>query len=112
MQFAISTATIVSGAVAERVKFIAYALYAFFLTAWVYPVLTHWVWTTSGWASPTRLASLGPLFIGSGVYDTVGSGWSLHTLQRQSLMCSMSSPSPILCKATYSVLSPACPEQQ
>ncbi|CAK0739452.1 hypothetical protein CVIRNUC_001167 [Coccomyxa viridis] len=72
--FAISTATIVSGAVAERVKFIAYALYAFFLTAWVYPVLTHWVWTTSGWASPTRLASLGPLFIGSGVYDTVGSG--------------------------------------
>ena len=75
VQFAISTATIVSGAVAERVKFIAYALYAFFLTAWVYPVLTHWVWTTSGWASPTRLASLGPLFIGSGVYDTVGSGW-------------------------------------
>jgi hypothetical protein len=36
-QFAISTATIVSGAVAERVKFISYALYAFFLTAWVYP---------------------------------------------------------------------------
>ena len=34
-QFAISTATIVSGAVAERVKFIAYACYAFFLTAWV-----------------------------------------------------------------------------
>ena len=91
-QFAISTATIVSGAVAERVKFIAYALYAFFLTAWVYPVLTHWVWTTSGWASPTRLASLGPLFIGSGVYDTVGSGWGLHTQHRHSLMCSMLSP--------------------
>ena len=36
-QFAISTATIVSGAVAERVKFVSYALYAFFLTAWVYP---------------------------------------------------------------------------
>lgn len=41
VQFAISTATIVSGAVAERVKFIAYALYAFFLTAWVYPGELH-----------------------------------------------------------------------
>ena len=37
-------------------------------------VLTHWVWTTSGWASPTRLASQGALLIGSGAYDTVGSG--------------------------------------
>ena len=42
----------------------------------VYPVLTHWVWTTSGWASPTRIASQGPLLFGSGVYDTVGSGGS------------------------------------
>ncbi|KAK9810023.1 hypothetical protein WJX72_003542 [[Myrmecia] bisecta] len=72
--FAISTATIVSGAVAERVKFIAYALYAFFLCAWVYPVLSHWVWSGSGWASPTRAASVGGLLIGSGAYDTVGSG--------------------------------------
>lgn len=70
--FAVSTATIVSGAVAERVKFIAYGLYALYLTIWVYPVLTHWVWSTSGWASPTR--TTGGLFIGSGVYDTVGSG--------------------------------------
>ncbi|KAK9917402.1 hypothetical protein WJX75_003971 [Coccomyxa subellipsoidea] len=72
--FAISTATIVSGAVAERIQFIAYALYAFFICAWVYPVLSHWCWTASGFASPTRLASLGPLLFGSGVYDTVGSG--------------------------------------
>lgn len=70
--FAVSTATIVSGAVAERVKFIAYGLYALFLTIWVYPVLTHWVWSESGWASPTR--TTGPLLIGSGAYDTVGSG--------------------------------------
>ena len=26
----------------------------------VYPVLTHQVWTTSGWASPTRIAIAGP----------------------------------------------------
>ncbi|CAL8463541.1 g3075 [Coccomyxa elongata] len=72
--FAISTATIVSGAVAERIQFISYAMYAFFICAWVYPVLSHWVWTASGWASPTRLTTLGPLLFGSGVYDTVGSG--------------------------------------
>jgi Amt family ammonium transporter len=70
--FAISTATIVSGAVAERVTMLTYVLYAFFLTAWVYPVLSHWVWSTSGWASTTRVT--GPLFLGTGVYDTVGSG--------------------------------------
>ncbi|KAK9856422.1 hypothetical protein WJX84_011279 [Apatococcus fuscideae] len=70
--FAISTATIVSGAVAERVKFIAYGLYALFLTIWVYPVLSHWVWSPAGWASTTR--QNGPLLLGSGAYDTVGSG--------------------------------------
>ena len=80
MQFAISTATIVSGAVAERIQFIAYALYAFFICAWVYPVLSHWCWTASGWASPTRALSLGPLLFGSGVYDTVGSGDPTSTI--------------------------------
>ena len=46
--------------------------YALFLTIWVYPVLTHWLWSASGWASATR--TTGPLLIGSGAYDTVGSG--------------------------------------
>jgi len=46
--------------------------YALFLTIWVYPVLTHWLWSSSGWASATR--TTGPLLIGSGAYDTVGSG--------------------------------------
>ena len=46
--------------------------YALFLTMWVFPVLSHWVWSTSGWASPTR--TTGSLLIGSGAYDTVGSG--------------------------------------
>lgn len=35
-------------------------------------VLTHWVWSPTGWASPTRVD--GPLLFGSGAYDTVGSG--------------------------------------
>ena len=35
-------------------------------------VLTHWVWSPTGWASPTRVD--GPLLLGAGAYDTVGSG--------------------------------------
>ena len=65
--FAATAATIVSGAVAERLKFGAYLVYSVALTAFIYPLYGHWVWG-GGW-----LAELGHVdFAGSGVVHAVG----------------------------------------
>lgn len=48
-----TAATIVSGAMAERTKFIAYCLYSCIISMFVYPISGHWIWG-GGW-----LASLG-----------------------------------------------------
>ncbi|XP_034682810.1 ammonium transporter 1 member 2-like [Vitis riparia] len=70
--FAIAAAGITSGSIAERTQFVAYLIYSFFLTGFVYPVVSHWFWSPDGWASPTR--SNGDLLFGSGAIDFAGSG--------------------------------------
>lgn len=68
--FAGTAATIVSGAVAERIKYLSFILFSFILVAFVYPVSGHWIWG-GGW-----LASLGFWdFAGSTVVHSVG-GWA------------------------------------
>lgn len=51
--FCATTATIVSGAMAERTKFISYCVYSAIISAVIYPIEAHWVWG-GGW-----LANLG-----------------------------------------------------
>ena len=46
--FCATTATIVSGAMAERTKFLSYCIYSAVISAFIYPVEAHWIWG-GGW---------------------------------------------------------------
>ena len=48
--FCATTATIVSGAMAERTKFLSYCIYSGVISALIYPIEAHWVWG-GGWLS-------------------------------------------------------------
>ncbi len=65
-----TAATIVSGAVAERIKYISFIIFSFVLTLVIYPIVGHWIWG-GGW-----LADLGFLdFAGDSAVHSVG-GWA------------------------------------
>ena len=68
--FAATAATIVSGAVAERVKFGAFLIFSTLLVAISYAITGHWVWD-GGWLSEMGFAD----FAGSTVVHSVG-GWA------------------------------------
>ena len=68
MVFMDTTATIPTGAMAERWKFISFIIYGFFISMFVYPIFGNWVWG-GGW-----LAALGANFgLGHGHVDFAGS---------------------------------------
>jgi Amt family ammonium transporter len=81
--FAGTAATIVSGAMAERTKFVGYLIYVVFLSALIYPLVGHWAWGslgggfgyggTKGW-----LEAMGFIdFAGSSVVHGVGGACAL-----------------------------------
>ncbi|NLW12555.1 MAG: ammonium transporter, partial [Clostridiaceae bacterium] len=68
--FCATAATIVSGAVAERTKFLPYLIFSAVISMVIYPVVGHWIWG-GGW-----LGELGFIdFAGSTVVHSVG-GWA------------------------------------
>ncbi len=68
--FAGTAATIVSGAVAERIKFRAFLIFSLLLIGFSYPVTGHWIWG-NGWLSELKFWD----FAGSTVVHSVG-GWA------------------------------------
>jgi Amt family ammonium transporter len=68
--FAGTAATIVSGAVAERIKFISFLVFSFILVAFMYPITGHWIWG-GGFLGSNNFRD----FAGSTVVHSVG-GWA------------------------------------
>lgn len=65
-----TAATIVSGAVAERIKYVSFIIFSFVMTMLIYPVVGHWIWG-GGWLSKLGMFD----FAGSTVVHSVG-GWA------------------------------------
>ncbi len=66
--FATTSATIVSGAVAERMKFSGYVITAIIVTSLIYPLFGHWAWGTGGWLKEMGFVD----FAGSTVVHSMG----------------------------------------
>ncbi len=69
--FAVITPALISGAIAERMKFSSYLLFTLLWTTIVYDPVAHWVWGTGGW-----LKGLGILDFAGGIVVHITSGIS------------------------------------
>lgn len=69
MMFAVITPALISGALAERMKFSAYLLFILLWTTLVYDPVAHWVWAKGGW-----LRELGVLDFAGGTVVHISSG--------------------------------------
>eukprot|EP01098_Paradermamoeba_levis_P016046 TRINITY_DN8441_c0_g1_i1.p1 TRINITY_DN8441_c0_g1~~TRINITY_DN8441_c0_g1_i1.p1 ORF type:complete len:451 (-),score=73.70 TRINITY_DN8441_c0_g1_i1:244-1596(-) len=63
--YAITSATIVGGSLAERTRFTCYLIHTPFIVVFIFPFVSHWIWAEDGW-----LRKLGD----NGVIDTAGGG--------------------------------------
>lgn len=71
--FCATAATIVSGAVGGRIKFLSFIVFSFILTSIIYPIAGHWIWG-GGWLAERGFWD----FAGSTVVHSIG-GWAALT---------------------------------
>jgi Amt family ammonium transporter len=71
MMFAIITPALISGAIAERIKFKAYVIFIIIWATIVYNPIAHWVWGTGGW-----IREMGALDFAGGLVVHISSGVS------------------------------------
>ena len=73
--FAAAIASIISGAIAERCLMTTYFVTTAFVTGFVYPVISHWTWSTPGWLCPwNSFKGEQDLYMDVGAIDFAGSG--------------------------------------
>lgn len=70
--FCATSATIVSGAMAERTKFSMYCVYSFFISLLIYPIEGHWTWG-GGWLCNGEAGSFMSETFGTAFHDFAGS---------------------------------------
>ncbi len=73
LAFAAAGCSIISGAVAERIKFLSFIVFAVLMVAFIYPITGHWIWG-GGWLSKLGFHD----FAGSTAVHSVG-GWCALT---------------------------------
>ena len=66
--FAATSATIISGAVAERIKLSSYIAIVIFMSTVIYPIAGHWIWSDNGWLTELGFND----YAGSTVVHSVG----------------------------------------
>lgn len=66
--FCATAATIVSGSMAERTKFVSYCIYSGVISLFVYPIEAGWVWNSQGWLAQHGFHD----FAGSAAIHSVG----------------------------------------
>jgi Amt family ammonium transporter len=71
MMFAVITAAVISGSVAERMRFPAFIMFILLWTTFIYDPIAHWVWGDNGW-----LRNLGVLDFAGGFVVEINSGIS------------------------------------
>jgi Amt family ammonium transporter len=69
--FAVITPALISGAIAERMKFSAFLLFMLLWSTFVYDPIAHWLWGTGGW-----LKNMGALDFAGGIVVHISSGIS------------------------------------